>query len=216
MSLTKEMRVSDRAYAKLVSEIQTGMLAPGSVLGEVEQATRLGVSRTPMREAIGKLIANGLAQQLSPRTTVVSGFDLGDIKRLFEARRALEEAAARLAAKRADPQVFAKLAAGFSGANPTEKTSTDNYYALIAEFDEALDQAVDNAYMVQALSVIRTHLARARNLARDNQARLGQSAAEHKLIASAIADGDEELAAHATHVHLHNALKAIISSLSEG
>ena len=52
-----------------------------------------------------------------------------------------------------------------------------------------------------------------RRLARDNPARLAASVSEHRLIAAAIAGGDGDLAAHATHVHLHNALIAILDSL---
>ena len=57
------MRASDRAYASLLEEIQSGILRPGAVLGEVEQAARLGVSRTPLREALGRLAADGLVAQ---------------------------------------------------------------------------------------------------------------------------------------------------------
>lgn len=216
MKPVKEMRAGDRAYATLVSEIQSGELAPGTVLGEVEQATRLGVSRTPMREAIGRLIADGLAKQQSPRTTVVTGFDAADIRRLFEARRALEETAARLGAQRADRDEFASLAADFGAVQVSSETNIDEYYELIRRFDRALDVAVDNSYLVSALRVIRTHLVRARQLARDNHMRLESSVAEHRLIAEAIAAGDPDLAAHATHVHLHNALTSILQSLAEG
>lgn len=209
------MRASDRAYATLLDEIQRGVLAPGTVLGEVEQAVRLGVSRTPAREAIGRLVANGLAAQLSPRVTVVSHFDAGDIRALFEVRRALEENAARLAAAKREPQEFAELAEAFASAHPEEgELAADAYYELIARFDAALDAAVDNHYFTNALRTIRTHLARARRLARDNRDRLHASVAEHRLIAEAIAVGDAELAAHATHVHLHNALAAILTSLA--
>ncbi|WP_218683357.1 GntR family transcriptional regulator, partial [Microbacterium sp. BF1] len=58
---------SDRAYAALLDGIQSGTLPAGFVLGEVEQAERLGVSRTPMREALRRLIADGLVVQQSPR-----------------------------------------------------------------------------------------------------------------------------------------------------
>lgn len=220
MGVKKEMRAGDRAYATLLNEIQDGVLAPGMVLVEAEQAMRLGVSRTPMREAIGKLVSAGLAHQQSPRTTVVSGFDIEDIKRLFEARRALEETAARLAAERADRAIFRELADSFaathvaSAQGTPEVLETDEYYSLIAKFDEELDAAVDNAYLVSALRVIRTHLVRARRLARDNPDRLAISVAEHRLIAHAIAEGDADLAAHATHVHLHNALQSILDSLN--
>lgn len=211
------MRASERTYATLVAEIQRGVLAPGTVLGEVEQAARLGVSRTPAREAIGKLVTEGLAVQLSPRVTVVSEFDVANIRALFEVRRALEESAARLAASRATPAVFWALAADFSAAHPESgELEADDYYALIARFDRALDEAVANEYSSSALRTIRTHLARARQLARDNLPRLRASVAEHRLIAEAIACGDGDLAAHATHVHLHNALAAILGSIEAG
>jgi DNA-binding GntR family transcriptional regulator len=207
------MRASDQAYIILLEEIQSGALAPGTVLAEVEQATRLGVSRTPAREAIGRLIADGLVAQQSPRITVVTDFDTDDLRALFEVRRALEESAARLAALRGNPAEFAELAAAFAAAHPEREGAVDDYYALIARFDAALDAAVDNAYFASALRTIRTHLVRARRLARDNSERLRASVAEHRLIAEAIAAGDPELAAHATHVHLHNALASILSSI---
>lgn len=242
------MRASDRAYATLLAEIQSGVLPPGTVLAEVEQAARLGISRTPAREAIGRLVAHGLVAQQSPRITVVTDFDAADIRALFEVRRALEESTARLAALRGNPAVFTELARAFAEVRHERNTggersafdrasllapsreseadarqsehagmsAVDAYYSLIARFDAALDEAVGNAYFTSALRTIRTHLARARRLARDNRERLAASAAEHRLIAEAIAAGDPELAAHATHVHLHSALTAILASIEDG
>ncbi|MCK6065917.1 MULTISPECIES: GntR family transcriptional regulator [Microbacterium] len=207
------MRASDRAYATLLDEIQSGALPPGAVLAEVEQATRLGVSRTPLREALGRLAADGLVEQASPRVTVVAGIDADDIRALFTVRRALEEMAARLAASTPDRSAFTALAAEFAAAEPSDRA--DAYYALIARFDAAIDAAVVNDYLTSALRTVRTHLVRVRRMARDNPVRLRESAREHELIASAIAAGDADLAAHATHVHLHNALTTILESLPE-
>ena len=205
------MRASDRAYRALLEEIQSGALRPGTVLGEVEQAARLGVSRTPLREALGRLAADGLVAQVSPRVTVVTDIDADDIRALFAVRRALEETAARIAAARGAADVFATLADEFSAVEPAG--DLDRYYGLIARFDTALDEAVDNDYLTSMLRTVRTHLVRVRRLARDNPARLAASAGEHRLIAAAIAAGDPDLAAHATHVHLHNALTSILDSL---
>lgn len=207
------MRASDRAYRTLLDEIQSGVLAPGTVLGEVEQSSRLGVSRTPLREALGRLAADGLVAQASPRVTVVTGIDADDIRELFAVRRALEETSARLAAQRADPAVFAALAEEFAAASVEGAAAMDDYYDVIARFDTALDAAVANDYLSAALRTVRTHLVRVRRLARDNPDRLAASVAEHRLIASAIAVRDAELAAHATHIHLHNALTSILDSL---
>jgi DNA-binding GntR family transcriptional regulator len=212
----RTMRASDRAYATLLDEIQNGALPPGAVLGEVEQAARLGVSRTPLREALGRLVADGLVAQQSPRVTVVTPIDAGDIREIFEVRRALEESAARLAAERGDAAAFADLADEFARTDVAGVAGPDAYYALIARFDRRLDESVANEYLTAALKTVRTHLVRVRRLARDNPDRLAVSAAEHRLIASAIAARDADLAAHATHVHLHNALTNILESLKLG
>ncbi len=210
-----EVRAGERAYVTLLTEIQDGTLPAGAILGEVEQATRLGVSRTPLREALRRLAADGLVQQASPRVTVVSGMDASDIRALFDVRRALEETAARLAVRAGRAETFARLADEFAGTDAAGDVASraDAYYALIARFDAALDASVDNDYLTAALRTIRTHLVRVRRLARDKPDRLAASVAEHRLIAAAIAAGDADLAAHATHVHLHNALTSILDSL---
>jgi DNA-binding GntR family transcriptional regulator len=213
------MRASDRAYASLLDDIQAGLLPPGAVLGEVEQAARLGVSRTPLREALGRLAADGLVVQQSPRVTVVTAIDADDIRALFELRRALEETAARLAAERGDAAAFDALADEFAQTSlrgrVLDEHSRHAYYALIARFDSQLDASVDNDYLTSALRTVRTHLVRVRRLARDIPDRLAASVAEHRLIASAIAARDADLAAHATHVHLHNALATILASVQD-
>lgn len=209
------MRASDRAYRTLLDEIQSGVLAPGTVLGEAPQATRLGVSRTPLREALGRLAADGLVAQLSPRITVVTDVDADDIRALFEIRRALEETSARLAARRADPAVFESFADEFAAASLDGDDARDAYYALIDRFDAAMDAAVANDYLAAAMRTVRTHLVRVRRLARDNPERLAASALEHSLIASAIAVGDADLAAHSTHVHLHRALASILATVDQ-
>ena len=221
------MRASDRVYRTLLEEIQGGVLAPGQVLVEVEQSARLGVSRTPVREALARLIAAGLAVQQSPRMIVVSRLDEAGIRALFQLRRALEGEAVRLVAggTGAVRHRFHQLAAEFADYEiaaheftrhrPEDADQVDAYYRLIARFDAAIDESVHNDYLRQALQSNRTHLVRVRSLARDNPARLGATAGEHRLIAEAIVAGDGELAGHATHVHLHNALTSILSALKD-
>ncbi|MCI1018761.1 GntR family transcriptional regulator [Microbacterium sp. C5A9] len=213
-SVADRISASDRAHAALLDEIQSGALPAGSVLGEVEQAARLGISRTPMREALRRLAADGLVVQQSPRVTVVADLDADDIRALFEIRRALEETSARLAAQRGDADLFAALAEEFAHVDLAAVEGRDAYYALIARFDAALDAAVANDYIASALRTVRTHLVRVRRMARDKPDRLAASAGEHRTIAAALAARDGDLAAHATHVHLHNALAGILDSLT--
>lgn len=210
---------ADRAFETLRTQIVEGELAPGAPLAEVEQATRLGVSRTPVREAFARLIAAGLATERGPRSLVVSHIDADDVAALFDLRRALDEQAARLAAARAAADsatagAFTTLADRFRAVTPATLQADDaqrhGYYALVAEFDAALDTALTHSpYLAAAIASTRVHLARVRRLARDDDARLAASAAEHGAIARAIADGDGERAAAATRLHLHEALTSI-------
>lgn len=210
---------ADRAFESLRTAVVEGELPPGSPLTEVEQAARLGVSRTPVREAFARLAAAGLATERGPRTLVVSDIDADDVAALFDLRRALDEQAARLVASRAagDPATaegFRELAAFFTDVTPATLQGDDpqrhGYYALVAEFDAALDAALSTSpYLAAAIASTRVHLARVRRLARDDDARLAASAAEHGAIARAIADGDGERAAAATRLHLHEALTSI-------
>ncbi|NAZ87525.1 GntR family transcriptional regulator, partial [Kineococcus indalonis] len=200
------MRARDRAYAQLREDVLDGVLAPGAVLAEVEQSVRLGMSRTPVREAFARLVADGLAEPLAGRGLVVSALSADAVTELHEVREPLERQAVRLAARRGDPAVFAALARRFGRAPELLAAGEEGlrgYYALVAEFDAALDAAVGNAHLVQALGTVRTHLVRVRRLARHDAARLAQAAEEHRLIAEAVAAGDAGLAASAVRVHLH-------------
>ncbi|WP_144718297.1 GntR family transcriptional regulator [Agrococcus jejuensis] len=214
MDASTRRRAGEHAIERLRDDIQSGALPPGSVLGEVEQATRLGVSRTPLREALDRLEAEGLVVRRSPRVTVVADVSLDQIRDLFAVRRALEESAARLAAARADGDraAFAPLADAFAQADATEDVGS--YYARVAELDAAIERAVANDFLARALQPVRAHLGRVRRLASDRPERLRDSAAEHALIARAIAAGDGDLAAHATHVHLHRALASVEQALT--
>lgn len=219
------MRASDAAYTALRDDIVEGRLAPDTVLGEVEQSERLGVSRTPVREAFSRLTAAGLAVQAPGRGTVVSPISLADVDHLFELRIPLETQAAHLAALRAEPEPFTSLAEEFAavaargagaergadaargaGAPPA---STSEYYRLAAELDAALDAAVANPYLSTALQSLRVHLVRIRRLAQDEPQRLTASAYEHRDICRAIAAADPELARAATAVHLRRSLAYI-------
>ncbi|MEO6504645.1 MAG: GntR family transcriptional regulator [Terrimesophilobacter sp.] len=209
------MRASDRAYNTLRDEIVEWELPPGTVLAEVEQSQRLGVSRTPLRAALARLTADGLVAPQAGRGLVVTDVSLENIRELFEVRRALEEQAARLAAQRGQTEIFETLEHELLAASDLlegDDPGRRAYYDLVRRFDEAVDDAVGNPYLVSALRGLRTHLARIRRHAKDDPARLRGAAAEHLTIVQAIIAHDAELAAHATHVHLHRALRNALAT----
>jgi DNA-binding GntR family transcriptional regulator len=203
---------TDRAYEVLREEILGWRLAPLTALNETELAARLGVSRTPLRAALARLALEGLVDTSRGRTGVVAEVSAETVVELFELREALETQGARIAARRGERPVFARLAQRFGeAADGIGEVSA--YYALVAEFDAAMDRAIGNPVFRNALSGVRLHLARARRLSSDNPERLLRSADEHRLICEAIGDGDDGLAASATAVHLASSLRNILATL---
>jgi DNA-binding GntR family transcriptional regulator len=207
------MRASEKAYLQLRQEILDGDLPAGSLLAEVEQSTRLGVSRTPLREALGRLASEALVATHSGRGVVVTEISVDNITELFEVRQALEEQAARLAARRRDREVFEALQTEFRAAHELLDDGDPGrrrYYSMVSRLDAAIDEAIANPFLVAALANVRTHTARVRRLSHDDPERLREAAREHLMIVDAIIEGSESLAAHATQLHLHRSLKHIL------
>ncbi len=84
-----------------------------------------------------------------------------------------------------------------------------DYYGLVGRLDAAIDAAIQNSYLAQAMRSLRVHLVRVRRLAADDAERLTAAAAEHAAIAEAIAAGNPRLAEAATTLHLHRSLSHV-------
>ena len=209
------MRAGSHAYLTLREDIVTGRLAPGTPVGEVELATRLGLSRTPVREALARLTADGLVRTVSPRSSVVADISATEVTELFHLRIAVECALVRLAARRRDRQTFADVTATIEAArhlNLTEAVDQQTYQEIVAELDRAVVTAAASNYLAGSLDGVRLHVRRLRHLSHDHADRLRRSVEEHLAIARAITDGDETLAVAATTVHLNNSLRHILAT----
>lgn len=214
-------RASDRAYRMLRQEILELVLSPGEVIAEVDTAARLGVSRTPLREAVGRLLADGLIVPEGARGVAVAPISPEDVTALTELREGLDAQAARLAALRGDPHTFALLAEEFAALAASlpgpEGTLADHEatYGLAARLDRAIDEAAASPALAASLAQVRLRLARVRRLAQDRPARLAESASEHRQIAESISWRDPELAANAVRMHLHRSLDYARRRLAE-
>lgn len=214
-------RASDRAYRMLRQEILELGLAPGEVIAEVEFAARLGVSRTPLREAVTRLLADGLLVPEGARGVAVAPISPEDVTALTELREGLDTQAARLAALRGDPEIFASLAeecAALAAALPGPHgpgADREATYHLAARLDSAIDVAAASPALTASLAQVRLRLARVRRLAQDRPARLAEAAEEHRQIAESIAWRDPEMAANSVRLHLHRSLRHALSRLAE-
>ncbi|WP_156759927.1 GntR family transcriptional regulator [Microbacterium karelineae] len=210
------MRTSDRVYEVLREEILEGILEPGVPLAEIEQSARLGVSRTPLREALGRLQSDGLVTLKGARGLIVSELSPQDVTELFEIREALEVKAARLAALHRDRARFEDLRDEIrrSGEMLAVDPSRRAFYEQTSRMDAAIDEAAANPFLIAALRGVRAHMARIRRLSSDDAERLSSATQEHLMIIDAIIEGSETMAAYATELHLHRSLASITKSLN--
>jgi DNA-binding GntR family transcriptional regulator len=183
------MRASEVAYLRLREEIIQWHLRPGMPLGEIETAQRMGVSRTPIREALSRLAAEGLVANGPGRTMVVAPLSQETIRHIYAYRDAF-----------------------LAGPGDGDVVDNETPYFLADRLDLAIDDATGNPYLVNALRDLRGHLARVRRHAKLDPSRLVAATAEHLLIVEAILAQDEMLAMRATGVHLFNSMNNILAT----
>lgn len=209
---------SDHAYETLRSMVLELELAPGAPLAETEVSERLGVSRTPIREALGRLAREGLVRQHPGRGAFVSEISVPDLVELYQMREALESHAVRLAAETVDEhgrQTLREISEALElEREALERGETDSYYRLIARLDEAVVQMANNKRLANALVETWAQISRARRVASRSPSRMLATVDEHISLITAISDGDDERAAKEVRVHVRRSLANITASLN--
>lgn len=208
------MEQGDVAYRTLRADITEWRLPPGTSLGEVELGRRLGMSRTPVREALKRLAREGLIRTDAGRSAIVAPLSVDEVVQLYQAREAVESYLLRLAAHAPDRSVFGNLGDSYAHAAAREQIDIDEIYRLSEEFDVAVDVAADNRYLTGMLTELRGQLNRLRRLARSRPERLRESAVQHVAMCRAILDGDETGAARSGAARLLDSLATIIDILT--
>jgi DNA-binding GntR family transcriptional regulator len=207
------------AYTRLRDAIISGDLQPDEPLSEVALAARLGISRTPVREALARLAVDGLVVAQPGRGSRVSGISLTDINDLFEVREALEVLAAQLASRnlRGGPAEIERLIDQFE---PFESTggepSFEQYYALTAAMDDTLIAKAGNRRLEEALREVWGHSRRLRQYASKDVERLEASAREHRIILRAICDRNLDAVEAGVRTHMQNSRKALLAKVLGG
>lgn len=208
------MEQGDVAYRTLREDITEWRLAPGTSLGEVELSRRLGMSRTPVREALKRLAREGLVRTDAGRSAIVSPLSVDEVVQLYQAREAVESYLLRLAAQAVDRSVFQRLSERYGQASRRQEIDADEIYRLSQEFDIAVDVAAANRLLTGMLTELRGQLNRLRRLARQRPERLRESAVQHVAMCGAIHDGDDVEAARAGAARLRDSLATIIDILT--
>ncbi len=191
--------LTDRAYRELEEEIVTLRIPPGSVVSEALLSRRLGVGRTPIREALQRLAREGLVAILPRRGIVVSEIDVVRQLRLLEVRREIERLLARCAAKRrtaAQRARFAEIAAAMDQA--AQRADDLAFMRLDREFNDLMLDAGDNEFAAAAMSLMNGLSRRFWYVHYRQMADLPRAARLHAAIARSISAGAEDAAAAAS------------------
>ena len=180
--------LAGQAYRLLEEALVTLKLAPGELIAEKDLVDRAGIGRTPVREAIQKLSAEGLLQVLPRKGMMVTPLRRSDLTRIIEARRVLERLMVIKAAERATPdqrQALRLLAQHLLAADG----DLESFFRLDQRLDEILESACDNRFLVNALAATHSQCRRLWYLHR-KRLDLPWSAKLHGGLARAVAEGD--------------------------
>ncbi len=194
--------------------IRKGVLKPGERLMEIQLSEELGVSRTPVREAIRKLELEGYVVMMPRRGTYVASMSIRDVNEIFEIRTALESLSNGLAAERITDEELEQLQRLIVMIGGYVKDGNiDKIVETDIEFHELLYKAARNNRLVGIISNLREQLTRFRTLSMSHPGRLEATLDEHRVIVEAIAQGDVKAAQQAAERHMENSEKTLMKAM---
>lgn len=195
--------------------IRDGVFKPGERLMEVSLAEELGVSRTPVREAIRKLELEGFVVMIPHRGTYVADISLKDVTQVFEIRSALEELAAQLAAERITPDEIEFLERMLVEIGTfMEEKNMDKVVEADINFHEVLYKASRNERLVEIIHNLREQTLRFRTMSMNQPGRLVKTWEEHRLLVEAIADRNPAQAREIARIHMEHSEQALLKGMN--
>ena len=214
VTMNEYLPLRDVVFNTLRQAILRGELKPGERLMEIQLANKLGVSRTPIREAIRKLELEGLVLMVPRKGAEVAEITEKNLRDVLEVRCALEELAVQLACDRIDPERMQQLldaAAHFRDilgtADITELGEADE------AFHDVIFQATDNRRLIQLLNNLREQMYRYRIEYLKKKECYPQLLEEHAAIIQAIREHDKAKATEITVQHINNQVDTVVDTL---
>lgn len=195
--------ISQRLRDEIENEILTGLWAPGDRLDEVALASRFGVSRTPIREALLQLSAAGLIEVRPRRGAIVATVGAERLIEMFEVMAELEGLAGRLATRRhTDADMKVIMDAHEACRQAAGAGDSDAYYYENERFHYAIYHASHSQFLIEQCTALHRRLKPYRRLQLRVRNRVAKSFAEHEQVVAALMAGNEERASHALHDHV--------------
>lgn len=204
----------DMVFDVLMNAIMQGQLSPGERLLEVQLADEMGVSRTPVREAIRRLELEGFVVMVPRKGAYVAGLSIDDVESVYEIRTALETLAVRLAAQRMETADYEQLDELAGKMQQTwQEGDVDNWVNLDARFHELLYTFSRNERLISMMSNIMEQLSRYRIISLANVEVRQNSLNEHQTLIEALKRRDSDAAADAAAHHIENTKQSLVNML---
>lgn len=204
-------------YEYLFDSIRTGDIKPGQTLTERGLAEKIGVSRTPVREAIRKLEEQGIVTHEPHKGVRVITLSREKVLQLYEVRELLEGLAVRKLAQQHTPKMIDELRELISSA---EKEAVVNNVQELSRINSAfhmkLARLSGNVYLEAIMNSLQTQIALMMSASLSRSGRPLQNIAEHQMLIDAICSGDEEFAESTAKHHVRNARNHAMQKLTEG
>ena len=200
-------KVTDWVYEEVRQAIIELRLQPGEPLREATMAEQLGVSKTPVREALARLEQEGLVETTSFKGAVVSGYSPSDLREIYELRELLEGAATRAAAVSASEETLTRLTSLVAESRELHaRDDLEGLAALLGEFDLVIYDQVANGRIRALIENLKAHLARIGRLTEEIPGRVKASVEEHAAIVDAITARDADEAERSMRAHIRSVL----------
>ena len=214
VNMNEYLPLRDVVFNTLRQAILKGELKPGERLMEIALAERLGVSRTPIREAMRKLEQEGLVVMIPRKGAYVDGISLKDIHEVYEIRAALEALALELAAKYITDEELDELALQVKEEEALTDVGRLNEIIFIdSSFHDLIYQYARNSKLTQFVEILQEQFKRFRALPLGGSARSNTALEEHQQILEALKNHDSILAAQLAKKHIAGAEEALINAL---
>lgn len=206
--------LNELVHERLRTEILEGKLAPGTRMKQEQLTKRLGVSRTPIREALQRLETEGLVQFVRRSSAVVSGFSRRRIEEIFEVRALLEVYAAEGAAQNLNEKSLRRLRRLIEEMNHLHsRNQTGKLLEKNDEFHRAICEAAGNEVLLEMLGQVWRDIKRLRFNYLYTQAGHEASTREHETMVDALESHDKELIRKTVRKHTARTMKGILDTL---
>jgi DNA-binding GntR family transcriptional regulator len=208
------LTLHDEVLTRLRDMIIEGKLPPGTRINEVQVGASLGVSRTPLREAIKTLMSEGLVEPLPLKGVVVASFDAVAIRNILEVIKGLEQLAGRLLCKNAsDAEIVALQVTHAEMMRLYRKGERLAYFKLNQKIHSDIAAGSGNTVLAQTHEQLQSRIKRIRFIGNEEPGRWAGAVAEHEEMMQAIVARDGEWLATIIGKHLDHTLVRVTQAL---